>query len=130
MQHVKNMSQCFFGHIHESSLEFRRAVINTAENSPTGKPGNGPPPKIQAAKLSSFMSWVETEVNGFAEKIEKQVFSPSTPLDIIAACVGHIREQAEALQRKGLDLTFLVDALFRRNIERTVSWCKSRLGFE
>ena len=53
--------------------------------------------------------------------MERQIFSPSTPLEIIAGCLGFVREQAVKTQEQGLDITYMLDNRFRRNIERTVS---------
>ena len=62
------------------------------------------------------------QVSSFADRVERQIFSPSTPLEIIANCLGFVREQAVKTQEQhGLDLTYMLDSRFRRNIERTVS---------
>ena len=61
------------------------------------------------------------KVSAFADRVERQIFSPSTPLEIIAGCLGFVREQAVKTQEQGLDITYMLDNRFRRNIERTVS---------
>ena len=63
---------------------------------------------------------VPPKVSAFADRVERQIFSPSTPLEIIASCLGFVREQAVKTQEQGLDLTYMLDNRFRRNIERTV----------
>ena len=61
----------------------------------------------------------------FLERIDKQIFSPSTPLETIAVCVESLRTQANhTLRHSGIDLLFLVDAHLRRNVERTI--CEHR----
>ena len=60
-------------------------------------------------------------MSAFADRVERQIFSPSTPLEIIAGCLGFVREQAVKTQEQGLDITYMLDNRFRRNIERTVS---------
>ena len=62
-------------------------------------------------------------MSAFADRVERQIFSPSTPLEIIASCLGFVREQAVKTQEQGLDLTYMLDNRFRRNIERTVCTC-------
>ncbi len=51
-----------------------------------------------------------------------QIFSPSTPLETISTCVGFVRDQSSKLQDLGIDVTYLIDSRFRRNVERTVSY--------
>ena len=54
-------------------------------------------------------------------RLLRQIFSPSTPLEIIAACAAFVRDQSCKIQDSGLDITYLIDSRFRRNVERTVS---------
>ena len=67
------------------------------------------------------MVWVRDQLSRFLDRIEKQIFSPSTPLETIAVSVEGIRKQCGSLRDAGLDLLFLVDSHLRRNVERTVS---------
>ena len=79
-------------------------------------------------KMSSLLIWIREQMTKFLERIEKQIFSPSTPLETIAVCVEAIRGQCETLRESGqIDLLFLVDGHLRRNIERTVNWRESKL---
>ena len=71
--------------------------------------------------MSSLMVWVRDQLSRFLDRIEKQIFSPSTPLETIAVSVEGIRKQCGSLRDAGLDLLFLVDSHLRRNVERTVS---------
>ena len=66
-----------------------------------------------------FLDWLFN--SRFLDRIEKQIFSSSTPLETIAVCVEGIRKQCGSLRDAGLDLLFLVDSHLRRNVERTVS---------
>ena len=72
--------------------------------------------------MSSLMVWVRDQLSRFLDRIEKQIFSPSTPLETIAVSVEGIRKQCGSLRDAGLDLLFLVDSHLRRNVERTVSF--------
>ena len=100
--YVHRLTVAFFSNVVDTSQEFRKAF-------------HGLP-----AKTSSFLTWLDEEVTHFADRVEKQIFSPSTPLEIIANCIGFVREQAIKTQESGLDLTYMLDAKFRRNVERTV----------
>ena len=96
----------FFASVLESSVEFRKAFC--------GRRGNDD----EEFKMSSLLVWIRDQMIKFLDRIEKQIFSPSTPLETISICVEAIREQCAALRHS--DLLFLVDAHLRRNIERTV----------
>ena len=96
----------FFAGVLESSVEFRKAFAGSSN---------------EEFKMSSLLVWVRDQMTRFLDRIEKQIFSPSTPLETISICVEAIREQCFDLRHSGLDLLFLVDAHLRRNIERTVS---------
>jgi hypothetical protein len=100
--YVHRLTLAFFGNVVDTSHEFRKAFSSL-------------PPKT-----SCFLTWLDEEVTHFADRVEKQIFSPSTPLEIIANCLGFVREQAIKTQESGLDLTYMLDAKFRGNIERTV----------
>ena len=69
-------------------------------------------------------------MSAFADRVERQIFSPSTPLEIIASCLGFVREQAVKTQEQGLDLTYMLDNRFRRNIERTVGACAHHISLQ
>ncbi len=71
-------------------------------------------------KMSSLLVWVQEQMIGFIERIERQIFSPSTPLETIAVCIEVIRNQCTSLNSSGLDLLFLLDSQLRGNVERTV----------
>ena len=98
----------FFAGILESSVEFRKAFCRRGDED------------ADDFKMSSLLVWVREEMTRFLDRIEKQIFSSSTPLETISICVEAIREQCAALRHSGLDLLFLVDGHLRRNIERTV----------
>lgn len=105
---VHRQTMSFFASIVESCSEFRKAFC---------KSGSDP----VEFKMSSLLVWVRDQMTKFLDRIEKQIFSPSTPLETISICVEGIREQCSGLRHSGLDLLFLVDSHLRRNIERTVS---------
>ena len=51
-----------------------------------------------------------------------QVFTPSTPLETISVCVQFVRHQSVKMRDEAnLDVVYLIDSRFRRNVERTVS---------
>ena len=99
----------FFSGILESSVEFRKAFCRRGEEE-----------DADDFKMSSLLVWVREEMTSFLDRIEKQIFSSSTPLETISVCVEAIREQCAALRHSGLDLLFLVDGHLRRRIENTV----------
>jgi hypothetical protein len=110
--YVQRQAVAFFAGIIESSVEFRKAFcgkVSTEEDE---------------FKMSSLLVWIHDQMSKFFERIEKQIFSPSTPLETIAVCVEVIRKQCANLSDSGLDLLFLVDAQLRRNVERTI--CEHR----
>ena len=75
--------------------------------------------------MSSLLVWIRGQMIRFLERIDKQIFSPSTPLETISICVESLRSQANnTLRHSGIDLLFLVDAHLRRNVERTI--CEHR----
>lgn len=107
VSYIQRQSITFFNSILESSAEFRKAFNGS---------GGG------ISKYSSFLIWVEEELDKFcSERVEKQIFSPSTPLETIATCIELVRGQASKLKDKGLDVVYIFDAKFRRNVERCVS---------
>ena len=106
--YVKRQAVTFFAGVLESSVEFRKAFCRRGNEN-------------EEFKMSSLLVWIRDQMIKFLDRIEKQIFSPSTPLETISICVAAIREQCEALRHSGLDLLFLVDAHLRRNIERTVN---------
>lgn len=101
--YVQRLSAAFFSCVAETAVEFQRAFSS------------------QPSKTSAFLTWLDEEIDRFCEKIEKQIFSPSTPLEVIATCVNCIRDKSIHLQESGLDITYLVDSRFRGNVEKTVS---------
>ena len=109
--YVRRQAVVFFSGILESSVEFRKAFCASRAASEDD---------ADDFKMSSLLVWVREEMTRFLDRIEKQVFSASTPLETISICVEAIREQCAALRHSGLDLLFLVDGHLRRNVERTV----------
>ncbi|XP_059093169.1 exocyst complex component 8-like [Tigriopus californicus] len=103
---VQRLTRSFFANVLESSEEFHKA--------------------LGRIRSSSFIRWIELEVNNYADIIDSHLFKINVngPLDVIATSFYYIREQAVQMQKKGVDLTFLIDARFRRNIERTI--CENR----
>jgi hypothetical protein len=58
-----------------------------------------------------------------------QMFTPSTPLETIAVCVQFVRHQSVKMRDDAnLDVVYLIDSRFRRNVERTVSYISFLLG--
>jgi len=113
--YVRRQAVVFFFGILESSVEFRKAFCASRAASEDD---------ADDFKMSSLLVWVREEMTRFLDRIEKQVFSASTPLETISICVEAIREQCAALRHSGLDLLFLVDGHLRRNVERTI--CEHR----
>ena len=107
--YVRRQAVVFFSGILESSVEFRKAFCRRGEEE-----------DADDFKMSSLLVWVREEMTSFLDRIEKQIFSSSTPLETISVCVEAIREQCAALRHSGLDLLFLVDGHLRRRIENTV----------
>ena len=64
-----------------SILEFRKAFCKCHDED------------VDEFKMSSLMVWVRCQMSKFLDRIEKQVFSPSTPLETIAVSVEGIRKQ-------------------------------------
>ncbi len=57
------------------------------------------------------------------------MFTPSTPLETIAVCVQFVRHQSVKMRDDAnLDVVYLIDSRFRRNVERTVSYISFLLG--
>ena len=76
---------------------------------------------------AGFITWLDGELDSFCERIQKQIFSPSTPLEIISSCLAFVRDQCVKMREAGLDVTYLIDSRFRRNIERTVRLERARI---
>ena len=117
--YIQSQSVTFFVGILESSQEFRKAFQRSNEST---KNDSG---SLYSKKAASLLTWVEEELERFCnDRIDKQVFSPSTPLETIATCMEYVRIQAMKLKESGLDVVHLFDAKFRRNIERSI--CEHR----
>ena len=118
--YVHRLTAAFFASVLETSAEFKRAFANNVKNgggsnSFTADSGSN------CAMNSAFLTWLDEEVDMFCDRVERQIFSPSTPLDVIAAGVSFVRDQSVRMREKGgLDVTYLVDSRFRRNVERVV----------
>lgn len=134
--YIQRQSVTFFNGILESSVEFRKAfqknvsLANGSSVIPNGTPKfklKSPEESVTlySKKTASLLTWVEEELERFCnDRIDKQVFSPSTPLETIATCMEFVRIQAKKLKEAGLDVVHLFDAKFRRNIERSI--CEHR----
>ena len=133
--YIQRQSVTFFNGILESSVEFRKAFQKHNNVNGTLTSQNGTPKHktsiledsatLFSKKAASFLAWVEDNLERFCnDRIEKQVFSSSTPLETIAACMEFVRIQALKLKEAGLDVVHLFDAKFRRHIERTI--CEHR----
>ena len=107
--YVQRLSAAFYGGVRETASEFEKAF--------SGGGGGGGASDVRPALLS----WVDQEMERFCARVQRQVFSPSTPLEIIASSVAAVREGGLELREDGLDVTFLIDDRFRGNVERTVS---------
>ena len=118
--YVQRQSVTFFAGVLESSVEFRKAFCQQQQASELLKIE-----EIEATKMSSLLVWIRGQMIRFLERIDKQIFSSSTPLETISICVESLRSQANnTLRHSGIDLLFLVDAHLRRNVERTI--CEHR----
>lgn len=107
--YVQRQAVAFFNGLLDTSIEFRKAF--SGEEAP-------------ATKMSSLLVWIHDHMDNFYERIEKQIFSPATPLETIAVCVELIRKQCAKLSDSGLDVSFLLDSQFRRHVDRTI--CEHR----
>lgn len=117
--YIQRQSVTFFNGILESSVEFRKAFQRPLDSTKNESPS------LYSKKAASLLTWVEEELERFCnDRIDKQVFSPSTPLETIATCMEFVRIQATKLKESGLDIVHLFDAKFRRNIERSI--CEHR----
>ena len=116
VSYVHRLSSAFFGCVRQTAVEFRKAFDGGAGA------GEGEGEGDDGRMVGALLTWMDEEVDRFCLRVEKQLFSPSTPLEIISASVSAVREGALALGADGVDLAFLVDDRFRRNVERTVSW--------
>lgn len=117
VSYVHRLASAFYGSIQETAAEFGRAFGETG-----GGQGSA------GFKTAALLTWLDEEVEKFTQRVEKQVFSPSTPLEIIAASLYTVRQQSTKLQDLGLDVPYLMDPRFRRNVERTV-WYMSKARF-
>ena len=119
--YVQRQSVTFFAGVLESSVEFRKAFCQ----QPSSVASEIEEIEASTTKMSSLLVWIREQMIRFLERIDKQIFSPSTPLETISVCVESLRSQANnTLRHSGIDLLFLVDAHLRRNVERTI--CEHR----
>ena len=80
VSYVQRQAVTFFSNVLETSIEFRKAFGDEEASS--------------ASKVSSFLVWLDEELDRFCERVEKQMFTPSTPLETIAVCVQFVRHQS------------------------------------
>jgi hypothetical protein len=100
--YVQRFTLAFFSNILDANREFTKAFAEFP------------------SKMTSFLTWLNEQAEYLADLVEKQISSPSTPLEVTAASISFVREQAIKLRSEGIDLTFRVDAKFRKNTERMV----------
>ena len=131
--YIQRQSVTFFNGILESSVEFRKAFQKNFNGSSSIRNETNKHKSVSteetstlySKKAASFLTWIEDELDRFCnDRIDKQVFSPSTPLETIATCMEFVRVQSLKLKDAGLDVVHLFDAKFRRNIERSI--CEHR----
>lgn len=110
VSYVQRQAVTFFTNVLETSHEFRKAFGNADDSS---------------SKISSLLVWLNQEMDRFCDRVEKQMFTPSTPLETISVCVQFVRQQSVKMRDEAnLDVVYLLDSRFRRNVERTI--CEHR----
>ncbi|RKP13744.1 Cullin repeat-like-containing domain protein, partial [Piptocephalis cylindrospora] len=69
-----------------------------------------------ATLSSAFMKWVKGEIEQFAEAFRRKVFFEQQRFQLIAGALQCVMGQCKILREGGLQLDFLVESMFEKNI--------------
>eukprot|EP00088_Acartia_fossae_P007094 TRINITY_DN13295_c0_g1_i1.p1 TRINITY_DN13295_c0_g1~~TRINITY_DN13295_c0_g1_i1.p1 ORF type:complete len:737 (+),score=136.76 TRINITY_DN13295_c0_g1_i1:32-2242(+) len=106
-QYIKRIGNTFFQQISETAREFDKCFSGGENMSGT-----------------SLLVWLDSEVQWFADILDKQMFSNHSPLPTVAESVSRLRTQAKKLLTLGLDVVFLLDNRLQSALERII--CEAR----
>lgn len=98
---------------------FFTAVIETGKEYKKIFPTN--------ASCSAFIIWSHDELQKFAEKFTRQVFSRNADLAAVATCVHIALEDCHRLEVIGMDLTFDLEQMLLRNTMAVIFDCRDQL---
>ncbi|KAI9227877.1 MAG: Cullin repeat-like-containing domain protein [Piptocephalis tieghemiana] len=74
-----------------------------------------------ATLSSAFMKWVKGEIEQFAEAFRRKVFFEQQRFQLIAGALQCVMGQCKILREGGLQLDFLVESMFEKNILDAIS---------
>jgi len=117
--YVQRLSSAFYSGIRESLAEFKKAFA-------PGSVG-----QVGSRLRTSLLAWLDGEVTQFGKRVERHVFSPSTPLDVVASSVTATRGQyaARLAKEDGVDVAHLIDGVLRCSLERTVTTAGTEISY-
>ncbi|XP_066935290.1 exocyst complex component 8-like [Clytia hemisphaerica] len=99
--YVRKLASVFFTSVIETGREYKR---NFTLNS----------------NCSAFVVWLHNELQNFAEKFTRQVFTRNTNLQNVGLCISLALTQCQRLNSIGIDLTFDLQHMFLKEVMTAV----------
>jgi hypothetical protein len=97
LQYIKELAVVIFTMIRNTTSWYNRAFT-------------------EPAMASAFMKWVKHEIDYFADLFRKRVFFEPQKFHVIASALRCALDQCSIMKDAGLDMAFLLERLFFRNI--------------
>ena len=103
--YITKLSQTFFSTVAAVGTEFKAVFSNT-----------------EAGCMPSYVSWVESELEWFADMFSRQVFPQGSVVGhgVAGECVSIALKHADQLSMNGLDISFLMSRLLQPGISETL----------
>ncbi|RKP08157.1 Cullin repeat-like-containing domain protein [Thamnocephalis sphaerospora] len=100
-QYVDNITMVMFTLVRNTSLWYNQLFNNPAV-------------------ASSFMRWLQQEMEFFAEKFRRRVFFDQQTFAIVAECMQRAINECGKLREIGLDVNFMLEQMLVKNLSETI----------
>ncbi|KAI9344811.1 hypothetical protein DFJ73DRAFT_839749 [Zopfochytrium polystomum] len=80
----------------------------------------------EPSMASGFLRWVRTEIENYGDIVRRQVFESRQPFAVIADCLDSSMNHCAQLRQVGLDLTFVLEQLFHRDVVAAIEDYRAR----
>ena len=99
--YIKKLASVFFTSVIETGREYKRNFSLNRD-------------------CSAFVVWLHTELQHFADKFTRQVFTRNSSLQSVGLCINLALIQCERLSNIGIDLTFDLQHMFLKEVMSAV----------